>query len=576
MPSLAPTRGATEHETTEWAGRPLVARTLRAAAFLAPILASWLTTRATSSVYWRPAGVIGLAVWAAQLVVVGSAVVVLVGRASRRLLPLAALYSLSIAFPDRAPSRFRVALRAGNVRNVQASYDDLRSNGFGADRSEAMARILEMVAMLSRHEPRTRGHTDRVRAFSDLLGEEMGLGAEERDKLRWAAMLHDIGKLSVPAAILNKAGRPTEEEWATLVRHPVVGGEIVEELADWLGEWRFAASQHHERWDGTGYPLGLAGEEISRAGRIVAVADAYDVITSARSYKKPMSADAARRELVRCAGTQFDPAVVRAFLNLSIGRQTARTGTLGWLLELPRGIAAVASQTAGAAGGVVAASSIAAVTAAATLAPPPPAFVVDQVAAPVAVVEQVAPSTTSTGPGEVLAARRAEVVESAPATTTAPEPVAPTTTRGPAVAAPPSTAPATNVASTTTAPPVMPAPTTTAAPPPTTVPPTTAPPTTAPPTTKAPAAPVVRPDLGLVAKSATATIDVLANDSDADGDLEPATLSITDAPNAGTATVAGGRISYTAPGGVGATQLTYRVCDAGGRCGSSVLTIVWG
>ena len=153
----------------------------------------------------------------------------------------------------------------------------------------------------------------------------------DRDRLQWACLLHDIGKLAVPAHILSKAGRPDDEEWAILKRHPAVGGEIVDSLAPWLGEWGRAASEHHERWDGKGYPRALAGEQISLAGRIVAVADAYDVITSTRSYKKPMSAEAARRELVRCAGTQFDPTVVRAFLNVSLGRRGAHAGMLGWL-----------------------------------------------------------------------------------------------------------------------------------------------------------------------------------------------------------------------------------------------------
>ena len=376
MDTTAPTKGAAELETGTWAGRPLIAFGLRSATVVVPLGASWVATRLAAPAFWHPAHMVGALVWIAQLIVVGSAAALLAGRASRRLLPLAALYKLSIAFPDRAPSRFRIALRSGNVKRMQAQFDDVRANGFGADQNETIVRILELVETLSRHERLTRGHTDRVRAYTDLIAEELGIDPDERDKLRWASMLHDIGKLAVPAEILNKPGKPTEEEWAILSSHPLIGGEIVEPLAGWLGEWRFVTSQHHERWDGTGYPNKLAGEQISLAGRIVAVADAYDVITSARSYKKPMSAATARKELVRCSGTQFDPAVVRAFLNVSIGRTSTRSGMLGWLIELPRGLASVAGQATSAAGGVVAASAVAAAAAVVVVPPAAPSSAV--------------------------------------------------------------------------------------------------------------------------------------------------------------------------------------------------------
>lgn len=548
MAATMPTRGATEDKAHEWAGHPLVARVLRAIVWVAPILSSWLVVRSTSGLYWRPAGHAGFVAWLAQVVVIGSVTVVLVGRASRRLLPLAALYTLTIAFPDAAPSRFRVALRSGNLRTVQARFQDVRAHGLGDDTAVAMSSLLEMVAALSKHEPRTRGHTDRVRAYTDMLGEEMGLDAAERDKLRWAAMLHDIGKLSVPAEILNKAGRPTEEEWRTLVRHPLIGAEIVEELAGWLGDWRFAARDHHERWDGKGYPRGLAGEEISLAGRIVAVADAYDVITSARSYKKPMSAEAARRELVRCAGTQFDPAVVRAFLNLSIGR-TSKAGMVGWLLEVPRGLANLASQGASAASGVVAASSIAAVAAVATVAPPPA-----PVAAPVDHAEVVAAPATTEPPAPVAAAREEPPPSVAPRATAPDTPVAEVV---------PEPVPTTTAAPTTTVRAVAPA--------------TTAPrPTAAPTTTRGPAAPNARDDLWIMRAAQSDDVPVLLNDDDPDRDLDPSTLTVVSASDGLRGAVVSGKIRVTAPAGSGDGTVRYRVCDRGGRCDTASVYVVWG
>ena len=174
-----------------------------------------------------------------------------------------------------------------------------------------------------------------MRALADLLADELDLGTLDRERLRWAALLHDVGKLAVPHAILSKPGRPTEEEWEALRSHPLEGEKLAAPLSAWLGEWAMAIGQHHEQWDGTGYPRGLRGEEIARAARIVGVADSFEVMTAARSYKRSMPAEAAREELARCAGTQFDPAVVRAFLNIGLGKLRFAIGPLSWLAEQP-------------------------------------------------------------------------------------------------------------------------------------------------------------------------------------------------------------------------------------------------
>ncbi|MDP8991942.1 MAG: HD-GYP domain-containing protein, partial [Actinomycetota bacterium] len=163
----------------------------------------------------------------------------------------------------------------------------------------------------------------------------MHIPQADRDRLRWAALLHDVGKLHVPSRILNKPGKPTEKEWEQLRSHPMEGAKIAAPLAGWLGPWADAIGQHHERWDGGGYPSGLSGEDISLAARIVAVADTFEVITAPRPYKRPVNAEAARQELARCAGSHFDPAVVRAFLNISIGRLRMAMGPVSWLAQLP-------------------------------------------------------------------------------------------------------------------------------------------------------------------------------------------------------------------------------------------------
>ena len=161
---------------------------------------------------------------------------------------------------------------------------------------------MALAGALNAHDRMTRGHTERVRAYTLMIGEELHLPKADLDRLHWAGLVHDIGKLEVPPSILNKPGRPDEDEWEILKQHPAAAVRLLEPLRPWLGEWADAASQHHERWDGKGYPFGLAGEQISLSGRIVAVADAFDVMTSVRSYKKAMTPEAARAELLRCAG----------------------------------------------------------------------------------------------------------------------------------------------------------------------------------------------------------------------------------------------------------------------------------
>jgi putative nucleotidyltransferase with HDIG domain len=195
--------------------------------------------------------------------------------------------------------------------------------------------VLELVAALSVHDKQTRGHSERVRVFADLIATEMKLPPADRARLRWASLLHDIGKLVVPSEILSKPAKLNETERKNVERHPEEGARLIGPLRSWLGEWAAAVEHHHERWDGRGYPRALAGERISLAGRIVAVADSYEVMTAVRPYRRPIGVVAAREELVRCSGAQFDPAVVRAFLNISVGRLWRVVGLGSWIAQLP-------------------------------------------------------------------------------------------------------------------------------------------------------------------------------------------------------------------------------------------------
>jgi hypothetical protein len=325
-----------------WRERLWFARVVRVVVALAPLVASFAFAWWWSAVLPVPAS-FGLRVVRWLGIAVASTIVLLgVQRALRRLLPLAALLSLTLVFPDEAPSRFRVALRSYSARDLDRSLREMADATADHDTQRAAEQLLVLVAALSRHDRLTRGHSERVRAYTLMIAEEMALEPDAIDRLRWAGLLHDVGKLHVPPEILNKPGRLTDEEFAVIREHTTHGARLTAGLAGWLGDDVRAVDEHHERWAGGGYPHGYRGDQISNAARIVAVADAFDVMTSARSYKRPMPASAARAELERCAGSQFDPTVVRAMLGISLGRLWRAMGPLSWMAQLrlfPRQVA---------------------------------------------------------------------------------------------------------------------------------------------------------------------------------------------------------------------------------------------
>ncbi len=300
-----------------WRQRSFGAFGIKAIAFLVPVVASITWTIVLGRVLPEATTFLGHLLW--WTVVAGGAIAValVVERAARRMLPMAMLLRLSLVFPEVAPSRFSMALRANSTRQlkrrIEAGVIDESSTP-----QEAATTLLELSAALSVHDRMTRGHAERVRAYSVMIGEQLDLPADDLNKLQWSALLHDVGKLDVSSDILNKPGAPDDEELKSLRAHPDRGSEYMAALAPWLGDWANAAWQHHERYDGLGYPAGLAGEDISLAARIVSVADAYDVMTSTRSYKVAMDAQTARTELLDCSGSQFDPEIVRAFLSVPV------------------------------------------------------------------------------------------------------------------------------------------------------------------------------------------------------------------------------------------------------------------
>ena len=308
---------------------------MRVVVFLAPAIIATDLSLVLTRVLPHPRGVGWTIAWWVTVLAVSGAALYTFDRLFRRLLPLTVLLDLALVFPGVAPSRFSAAFRGGTVKNLQRRIEQAKHDATGATTAQAAATVVELVGALAIHDPRTRGHSERTRAYAELIAEELGLPSEDRDRLRWSALLHDVGKLHVPAAILNKSGRPDPAEWESLLLHPVEGARIAGRLGTWLGPWGLAIEQHHERFDGAGYPHRLRGHDISLAGRIVAVADAYEVMTSARSYAPPVSPAVARAELVRCAGSHFDPEIVHAFLRIAVAKFPRRAGILVGLAQIP-------------------------------------------------------------------------------------------------------------------------------------------------------------------------------------------------------------------------------------------------
>jgi putative nucleotidyltransferase with HDIG domain len=172
--------------------------------------------------------------------------------------------------------------------------------------------LAALSAAIESRDPYARGHSSRVTIFAQAMARRIGFGNERLSVLRLGALLHDVGKLAVPPAVLLKPGPLTDAEFERVRRHPSAGVQMLRSLGA-PREILPSVLHHHERWDGDGYPRGRAGGEIPIEARILTVADSFDAMTSTRPYRAPRSPDDALGELQRCAGSQFDPKLVDAF-----------------------------------------------------------------------------------------------------------------------------------------------------------------------------------------------------------------------------------------------------------------------
>ena len=207
-----------EEKDNRWESRVWTGRLLRAVVFLVPVVAAVLVAFLVAKILPRTEEILGVILWWAAIIAVASVTMILVDRLARKALPLALLMQMTMLFPDKAPSRAKMVRLTGSVKRMEERLEAARERD-DADMTEAAENVLALAAALNAHDRMTRGHSERVRVFSDLIAEELGLDEGSRDRLRWASLLHDIGKLDVHPDILNKDGRPTEEEWNQLRCH---------------------------------------------------------------------------------------------------------------------------------------------------------------------------------------------------------------------------------------------------------------------------------------------------------------------------------------------------------------------
>lgn len=179
---------------------------------------------------------------------------------------------------------------------------------------ESLEYVRRMAYLAEYRKPGIKNHLDRIRGYCSIIGRGLNLSSQENEMISVASQLHDIGEIGVPEGILAKTGNLTAEEWELVKRHPIIGAEILRgSNSPLLQAGEIIALSHHERWDGSGYPYGLKGEEIPLSGRICAVADVFDALTTPRLYKEEIPLADALRLISDSGGQLFDPTLVEIF-----------------------------------------------------------------------------------------------------------------------------------------------------------------------------------------------------------------------------------------------------------------------
>ena len=199
------------------------------------------------------------------------------------------------------------------VQNIKSAREN--EQAAKKNHEQSIETIESLVRAVDAKDSYTNGHSARVAKYTRQISKLLGYDDEKADGMYYMALLHDVGKIGVDDAILRKPGRLTDKEFSDIKNHTVIGSQILSRISS-MPELQYGALYHHERWDGKGYPRGLKGEEIPEAARIIAVADAYDAMTSNRSYRKALTQDCVHDEIVNGIGRQFWPPAARAMLKM--------------------------------------------------------------------------------------------------------------------------------------------------------------------------------------------------------------------------------------------------------------------
>jgi len=219
-------------------------------------------------------------------------------------------------------SRYRDEIRAEVSRRSELLDEHPSSSS-----ALSLKRIYRLSRVAEFRDEEVHGHIERISHYSTAIARKLGLDEAFQQNILFAAPLHDVGEITIPDAVLQKSGKLNEKEWEIMQRHSPFGAELLQKFeTDFLEMAKDIASTHHERWDGTGYPRGLKGTEIPLAGRIVAIADVFDVLTWERPYKQPVPLEKAYTIIREGKGTHFDPDVVDAFF----GIQDEITSEFNW------------------------------------------------------------------------------------------------------------------------------------------------------------------------------------------------------------------------------------------------------
>ncbi|MBO4335597.1 MAG: HD domain-containing protein [Desulfovibrio sp.] len=228
-------------------------------------------------------------------------------------------YLLKPFFPDVVRRRVNHVLRYeylhNHVTQEVSNQVALAEKRLAASRRLFQEMVLALAKTIDAKDRYTSGHSERVADYAKTIAERAGEPKETQDEIYYIGLVHDIGKIGIPKNIINKPGRLTDDEYTVIQSHTVIGASILQNI-DEVPWFAIGAHYHHERYDGQGYPQGLKGEEIPKLARIIAVADAYDAMTSTRSYRSALPQEMVRAEILKGRGQQFDPVYADIMLSM--------------------------------------------------------------------------------------------------------------------------------------------------------------------------------------------------------------------------------------------------------------------